>query len=460
MPEEFSASTESVSAPDSGGSPAAATAASGESVSDVSTQPASLPETGEATLPPPADAPIGAGWSLESALGAETVESQLPNEDADIEAMLGEPGLDPERTPGLVRALRDARAQIKNLNGQSSQARQQLQQLQSQWEQWGGADGVSQSMQLLTGLIADPQQGPTAFLNQISESALPSYWAIADDFVANESGYLIEKLQERGLLPTAQPAQAIASPVLDADTLASIPEHLRDTAKRLALEKPDVLEDMLLRPEGVRNFDLERELKLAQMDETQQAQARAQWEAQVQTAQNEGMQSVRSLSDQFEATHYQELAKWQPFGPDGAELNQTLYTDIVEGALAHMLKDQKFGQMHDDAVRMLSTAPLLRLHREGLKAADEERKARGLAAQFNARLGQLIAQRVKALDSVFRKARQFDELNRNNTPQRTEVPGAAATASNSSSGVPRLNPDGSLSKEYVRELAARVTRAQ
>jgi hypothetical protein len=62
---------------------------------------------------------------------------------------------------------------------------------------------------------------------------------------------------------------------------------------------------------------------------------------------------------------------------------------VMEGAMANVLRDQKFAQMYTDAEQLLKNAPLRALQGERIAASQDERRGRALAMQFNARLRQV-----------------------------------------------------------------------
>lgn len=452
MSDEISASTESVTPSDSGVD-ATAAPASGAGVGEET----AISTPADATASAPAAESIDLGWQLDLSEESEpsAVDANVDAEEAELQELSQDPALDPARTPGLVNKIRDLRGEIKTRNGELAQLRQQNQQFQTQLEQYGGIEGVAASMGLLTNLISDPANGATAFMNEIGQHAVPVYWAIADDLVANSADYLVQKLQEQGKLP-AFTGEPVAPAGLDADTLASIPEPLRAIAQRLAVEQPKVLEDLLLQPDEVRNYNLEREAKLQTLTETQAQQAREQWESRVQSAQQQGFDEAKAYGDQLEKRIYDELGKWTPYGEDRAA-NTRVHKEIVEGAMAELLGDQKFAQMYRDADAMIRQAPLLRLHGQGFKADDDQRKGRQMAAQLSVKLGQIITARVKERASIYSDALKWREHQRQSVPNRTEIPGnnAAAAIGSSGKGVPALK-NGRIAPEFLEELAASV----
>lgn len=217
-------------------------------------------------------------------------------------------------------------------------------------------------------------------------------------------------------------------------------------------KQPQSARDELdLMSESARNHFLEREHRLDQLDATQRQQAEQQWNQQVTQAQSAGREAVQALSTQYETAHYRELGKWQPFGPDAKEDNEQIYGSVVEGAFAEILRDKQYAQMYQDAQELLVNAPLRRLAGEKLAADADERKARQYAAQFNTRLGQVMAARVKKLDGVFKDARAYRELQRNNSTGRTEISGNSLQAS--AGGPSTLTADGKLNPAYIDNLA-------
>ena len=434
------ASMESAAPADSGVSidtPAAASSTGApESVSP--TQPV------DAMASTPADDSIDVGWTFEDETDGNTGE--LPEDDADLESLTQDPALDPERTPALVENLRNLRRDFRKVNGEYKALSQQAE----AFAPYGGVDGALGLLKTFDDLAYRPAEAALPFLQHLSENAFPAYSAIAETLVEQQADWIIDRLQQTGKLPAqlSQPTTAI-----DPDTLASIPQHLQETYKR---QPDEARAELDLMSETARNHFLEREAKLDQLDAQQRQQAEQQWQQQVETARYSGMQAVEQLSQQFEQAHYQQLAKWSPFGTEDQASNQALYSSIVEGAFAQLLSDPKFAQLHADSVNLLRNAPLRTLYGEGMAAQQDAIKARQNAAQFNARLGQVIKAQVQKLDAVFRDARAYREIQRQAAPQRTEIPGQS-TQINSNIRSKALNANGKISNEYLENLARQIS---
>ena len=452
----FTASTESAAPADSGASAPMATSASGDGVSEQVSQQTSEPVV---TAPVADGESNDAGWSLDDILNEQApAESEDEYSDSALEQLGQEQGLDQSKVPGLVQAVRQLREERKTLRAEAAQLRAEREQMESSLANYGGLEGVQQSYESFAPLLRGEEGAGEAFLQSIWQEANPSYGALADAVIKLTSPkYLLDKMREHGKLPESLAAASQAPARLDAETLATIPQHLHDVAKRLALENPEYVDDLLLQPEGLRNFNLERELKLSQMNEQQQAFERQQWDTKVAEAETAGQTAVRSLSEQHEQAHYKELEKWKPFG-ENAEANQRLYRDVVEGAFSELLQDQKFAKMREDATRMLREAPLLKLHGQAFKANEFERQARGMAAQLNTRLGQILVERIKGetgYAKVFSDALKWREYQRQQVPQRTEIPGSnasAVTGQNSAQKPPVRQPNGDWNPKYLEYL--------
>ncbi len=433
----FTASTESAAPTDSGVVDTSTTSASGSSAGEQVAAPQTFVS---ANAPEPSEHQIEAGWSFD---GETATENAFPDDDSDIEQMMGDPALDPARTPGLVESLRNLRAQYRDLHKQHAAMSQRA----GDFALYGGVDGALELLKGYDQLALNPQEGAFSFLSNLASNAYPAYTAIADTLLEHQPEYFLEKLQASGHLP-AQTYQNASD--IDADILASVPAHLQDTYKRQPAEARTELD---LMSETARNHFLEREAKLDQLDAIQRQQAEQAWQGQVQQARAAGQQSIESLGRQYEQAHYQQLAKWSPFGAENDADNQALYGDIVNGALNDLLNDPKFAQMYVDANKMLSEAPYRRLMNEGLAAGQDEIKARQLATQFNARLGQVLKARVEKLDSVFRDARAYRAQQQQSAPQRTEIKGTSAQPTSSGIGVNALKSNGQVDPAYLDRLA-------
>src|SRR5215470_15566566 len=103
MPEELNANTE-------GGTPSpndvGATGAGGDSaIGQQATDPGQ-------TTPQPAAEEFSAGWTFEDQPEAQSI----PDGDDDLQGMTTDPNLDQTRVPGLVEAIKTARAEARQAN--------------------------------------------------------------------------------------------------------------------------------------------------------------------------------------------------------------------------------------------------------------------------------------------------------------------------------------------------------
>lgn len=393
----------------------------------------------EATAQPEAESTDGVdvGWSLD---GEEEESAAIPEADDDLEELSKDPALDQEKVPGLVQAIKQARAEARNLSKEVAQFKR----VDAEFADFGGLDGAKQTLGLVRSVLSNQ---PVEFLQNLYDAAYPAYENLIKEVVKADPNFAIKQLQDLGQLPAEFDAPAAGD--VDDAILSTIPQHLQETYRK----QPQAARDELdLMSEAARNHFIERENKLDQLDATQRQQAEQQWKTQVETAQNAGREAVQTLSTQYETAHYRELGKWQPFGPDAKEDNEQMYGSVVEGAFAEILKDKQFAQMYQDAQELLVNAPIRRLAGDKLAADADERKARHYAAQFNTKLGQILSARVKKLDSVFKDARAYRELQRNNSTGRTEISGNSLQASNG--GPSRLTSDGKLNPAYIDGLAS------
>ena len=419
-----------------------AAAASGEGVG-VDTSQAPAPETPTGDTPPSDQ--IDPGWTWDEGEDEQSASNDEVT-DEDIEKLTQDPALDQEKVPGLVQALRNARTAERERAKELKTYQQQMTQLES----FGGVEGAVQTLNLVSSLISDPANGTTQFLQSLYDAAQPAYVQLVTDAIRYNPDYAIEQLRELGKLPADFESQPAVN--LDAEALASIPEHLRDIAK--ALPKA-VMDDLMLQTDEVRNYHLEREKQWraldAQQREAAETQHRQQWEA----AQQQGQSLVEQVSTQYEQAHLAQLSKWQPYGPgpENEAKNQMVYGEVLEGAMAQILSDQKFAQMYRDAAQLMANAPLRRLQGERLAGDQDERKARQLAAQFNTRLGQILRERVKERNEVYKGYRAWLESQRGAAPNRREIPGSTMTTQN---GVNALGPDGKASPEFLESLASQI----
>lgn len=437
----LTASTEQSAPTDSGAEAPIAAASDVGAGMDTSGSPSDAVTSAPATE----DASIDAGWSWEDE-GEEPASSDAENPDGDIEALTQDPALDQAKVPGLVQALRSARQaereRAKELKG--------IQETLAKFEDYGGIEGATEALGLVNRLIAGGQEGTTEFLQGLYDAAQPAYVQLVTDAIRYNPDYAIKQLQAMGKLP-AELATNAGAPV-DDDTLSAIPEHLRETAKAMP---PQVLQDLLLQTDDVRDFHLERQRRLNELEAGQREAAEKGWQQQWQTATQEGQKLVEQISTQYEQAHYAQLAKWQPYGPgpENETKNQQVYGEIVEGAMSQILGDPKFAQLYRDAAQLMANAPLRRLQGEKLAAQQDEQRARGMAAQFNTRLGQILRERVKERNEVYKGYRAYMEMQRGAAPQRREIAGSTMINSN---GTSALGPDGKASPAFLESLAAQI----
>lgn len=441
MEDNFSASTESAAPADSGvDTTSQTTSASGTGEGQQVAQ--STPAIPDANTQESTDDQIDAGWQYGE---EEKAEAALPDDDSDIESMIQEPGVDPDKVPGVVTALRSAREQVRDLTRQLAQAKSAQ----------PATDFSPQQIEVANKLFnATPENGGIVdVMNTLHQTASPLYAQIVDDVIGADPGYALRKLQEMGAIPDVQAQPQYGPTDIDPETMASLPPNLQAVAKAMTGEDAAEFNE-LLTPEAQAGF-LNRLDRLNRMEGAQRQQAEAQWTQKVESAREQGQQSLQSLGEQYEKAHYSQLAKWSPFGPEDAAGNSQIYDSVVQGAFKELLSDTKFAQMRDDAVKMLSNAPIRRLQNEGMYADQDERQARQMAAQFNAKLGHLIKARVDKLDSVFRDARAYRETQRQNAPNRTEIPGQSTQISNGN-GVKPLDNKGRISDQYIQDLTQRL----
>lgn len=393
----------------------------------------------EQTAPESTPEEFSAGWTFDE----ETQpEASIPENDDDIQGMLNDPNLDQTRAPGVVEALKSARAEARQSNRELKQVREQLAQL----EQFGGIEGVSQTMSIVSGLIHNPETGTLPFWQAIAKDAQPAYWASVQTLAQHAPEDLIAALQEAGKLPDVQ-AQAAANQ-LTAEDWARIPQELHDIARQIPVN--ELINWLDNGNDETLKMMLSTQKELSELKGARKEQAEKEWRTAVQQAQAAGQQAVETLSEQFEQAHYKQLAKWQPFGPNDPQ-NQFLYRSILEGAHRMLLDEPQFRQMFQDAVDKLQQAPLKRLRNDHLAADAEEREARALAARYNARLGQTMKGMVQKLDSVFKDARAYREEQRQSIPERREIPGQSSTAANGHKGS-ALDENGRISASFMSNI--------
>ena len=435
MDDFTSASMDTVATTDSGYEPAAS--ASGD-VAGVDTS-GQTPDS--ANVDSTADSSIDVGWSWD-ADEVEPASEQENDEDDDLESLTRDPALDPAKVPGLVQALRSARTAERERT-------KALRQYETQLEQYGGVDGALQSLNLVSTLFSGQPEGSTEFLTALYDNAQPAYESLVTDAIRFNPDYAIAQLQQMGRLPAELGSMQAASSTLDEETLASIPAHLRETAKNLPAS---VMDDLLLQSDEVRDYHLQREMQLQQLDQAQRQAAEQQYQQQYQQAHESGQQTMMSVVNQYEQAHLAQLAKWQPYGPgeENEKSNQRVYGEVMEGAMAEVLSDAKFAQLYRDAAQLIANAPMRRLQGDKIGGDQDERRGRQLAAQFNARLGQTLRERVRERNEVYKGYRAYLQMSGQQMPNRKEIPGSTV-GSGQNRGA--LGPDGKANPAFLEELA-------
>lgn len=385
------------------------------------------------------------GWAFDE---QPDQQSAIPENDDDLQGMLADPNLDPSRTPGLVEAIKTARAEAKQYKAESKQYRESVAAL----EQYGGIEQVAQTMNVVNGLLQTPETGALNFLQAVATDAQPAYWAIVQNLAQAAPDDLIAALQHAGRLPTTQAATGAGQ--LTADDWTRIPENLRGIANQVPTNQ--LIEWLDKGTDESLIYNLQREAKLNQLDTTQRQQAEHAYRHASQQAEQQGRQAVEQLTEQYASAHYAQLEKWQPFGPNDPQ-NQGIYKAILEGAHATLLEDPQWQKVFADAEQALERAPMRRLQNEHFAADADERGARQAAMRYNTRLGQEMKKMITSLDSVFKDARAYREQQRQSAPDRKEISGISSTASNGhNDGASALDESGNISDGYMTKLKERM----
>jgi len=431
MPEEFTTS-------EGGAQPSTETAnAAGDSAGQQAI------ETGQAAPASTAEE-LSAGWTFDE---QPEQQSAIPDGDDDLQGMMSDPNLDQTKTPGLVEAIKTARAEARQYKAELKQLRESSAKL----EKFGGWEGIESTMGIVNGLLHTPAEGAVPFWNTLAKDAQPAYWASIETLARYAPDDLINVMRHVGVLPTEQ--QATGTGQLNAEDWARIPQELRATANQIPVNQ--LIEWLDKGTDESLLFNLQTHKELADLRGSQRSQAEQNWRQATQEAETQGKQAVDQITEQYESAHLAQLAKWQPFGPEAGEQNQQLYRAILEGAHATLLADPQWNKTYEDTVTKLQNAPMRKLNNEHFAAGADERDARAAAMRYNARLGQVMRGMISSLDSVFRDARAYRESQRSQIPQRTEISGVSSTVG--SNGEPaRLTKDGKVSNQWLDHMISRL----
>lgn len=416
----------------------------GQQTADTSqqTQGQTAPEAGQEEF--------SAGWNFDD---EGEPQSAIPEADDDIQGMLEDPNLDQKQVPKLVEDLRGARQEARQNRAEIKQLREQIAKL----EEYGGLEAVGQTVGLVNGFVHNPEEGTLPFLQELATKATPAYWEMVKSLVQYEPDNLIAMLQEAGKLPNAQQQPVSA---LTADDWARIPAELHDIAKQIPVN--ELLNWLDNGNDQTLQMMLSTQKELSELKGAQRQQAEKEWRTAVQQAEQQAAQTIQQIGDQHRKAHLAQLSKWQPFGPQAEKQNQALYGMVLEGAWATLLSEEKWVSLYRQAEKGLKNAPMRRLNNEHLAADADEREARKAVAQINARLGQIMKEKIShpeyGLNSVFRDARQWREYQRQSAPERKEIPGISSTASNggSSNGASALDENGNISDGFMARLTERM----
>jgi len=392
----------------------------------------------------PAAEEFSAGWTFED---QPEPESAIPDGDDDLQGMMSDPNLDQTKAPGLVEAIKSARAEARQMRAELKQFRDNA----AKFEQYGGVEGIEQTLGIVNGLLHNPVEGALPFWQAVAKDAQPAYWASIETLARNAPNDLIAVLQHVGAMPAAQTASNANQ--LTAEDWQRIPQELREIAKQVPINQ--LIEWLDKGTDESLLYNLQREAKLNQLDTSQRNQAEQAWRQARQEAETQGAQAVDQITEQYEQAHLAQLAKWQPFGPDGGEQNQQLYRSILEGAHATLLADPQWRDTYQRAVDALQNAPMRKLNNEHFAASADERDAKAAAMRYNARLGQVMRGMIQNLDSVFRDARAYRESQRSQIPQRTEISGLSGTVG-ANGAPPTLDKNGKISGQWLDHMISRL----
>jgi hypothetical protein len=195
-------------------------------------------------------------------------------------------------------------------------------------------------------------------------------------------------------------AEPIPDNDLPHDLARHIPPDLQQTARTLSR---DLLYLWAEKGADTLVYNLQQEAQVIEAWQQQTAEFSQQWEKAITEAEATGRANLTALIGQLESAHHKELEKWKPFGANTAA-NEAVRRMSFAGALDHLLSDQKWLDIHNRMCGLIAAAPNGRLFGQHALADQAEREARQLAQQFSTRLGQMIRDQVKLVDSAIRGA--------------------------------------------------------
>lgn len=217
----------------------------------------------------------------------------------------------------------------------------------------------------------DGQSVPTTvpFLEMLEQEANPRLAQLLSDSAQRYTGYLLQEigperaLEAIGLNPAlldtyravredgSLDGQTVGG--YDPQTLASIPEELRDVYKSLPLDKQIELD---AKTEAARNYELQREKRFADLERKQQEDLKAAEEARKAQIQQQAEQRLQSFLTEQHNSFFNELKQsFSPFGnaPEDEDLNgfmhQAIYSHVVNQLNSNPTTARLIGAVADAA---------------------------------------------------------------------------------------------------------------
>ena len=370
--------------------------------------------SGSAVSPMANDANVSESPEVSTPTTAERV-AQEAEEAVGTAPANDEPDIDPAQFEEKARnAFITQRQKISELAAFQQEAKPVYEKIQ----QRGGWERIERDTALVDSALAEDAETRRNFHALFYEQSPSAYMRFLDDLI-NDENIQAEVLKVRGIDLDAYKASSDANEL--SETVQQVmqtlsPEHL-EVFKAL---DPEVQEDLALRSEKVRNYDLEQyamshktRMEVQQQREAWQKQQGEQAQARVQQKQVQAYSDVKS-------TVKQGIAKLFP----GQDAFQEAVTSATESAL---LNDPVGAKLWSRI--------------ESLIAQGEWRKADDEMPQIIAAAQAAATAQAKPFLELAEKARKYDELMRSQVPTRVE-PGRGMPVTNGNYNLPKPDARG------------------
>lgn len=335
--------------------------------------------------------------------------------------------IDPAQSQQGEIAIPQLRAHANALEADLNGIRGELQQL-------GGIDQVKSDVSLVNALFSSD---PVDFWTAIHSQSPDTTRAVVDAAIDGWSDYIVQKLQDRGLMPQAATPTSYQSQSVDTAELSGIDSKYHDVYKTLPASERYALQ---AEDAEVRDFRLGQFQKSFEHDQMLQQQ---------QQAISQQQESAKQAQQQKIATDFR-TAVWTGIQNQLADKLKPTGDAATDQQLGEVLRLWAEVAISQDPA---SQATLSQLYDSVERM--ETRKAMGLAAPVQAHAARLIGGVLEKLAPVFDGYHKYQKLQQSNGNNRVEPPAPGVTHPGQNqgqlpAGAGEFNPDNLL--RYSREI--------